>query len=69
MTSYVFLPPVATAVARHRAIALRLAAGATLYRLPPEPPATLGEVVEVVADDSGTPLPDPIPVGWVLLAP
>ena len=29
----------------------------------------VGEVVEVVADDSGTPLPDPIPVGWVLLAP
>ncbi len=66
MPSYIpFDPPASTAVAHHRRVALRLAAGATLYRLPAVPPATVGEVV---ADDAGTPLPSPVPPAWALLA-
>ena len=69
MTSYVFLPPRATAVAHHRAIALRLAAGATLYYVP----TGEGEEVVEVREEGGwpggqspapTPVPVPLPSGW-----
>mgnify|MGYP001453089329 CR=1 FL=1 len=69
MTLYLHLPPRATGPAHHRAVAMRRAAGATLYYVP----AAEGEEVVEVREEGGwpeghaptpVPVPVPLPSGW-----